>query len=135
MFKCSINRTILLMDHSLIAYLGSQPIMKLIRGLFVSRSPRHLRELAAEYSLSPSGVSDVLRRLGRLKVLTETRVGNRRCFSLNLSASEQACLKVFFSTYEQQLLEKRAIRLSQNAEKKLEWMDQAHEFYRAIKRR
>ena len=45
------------MPNSIISYLSNQPTMKIVRGLMTG--PRHLRDLAARYGLSPAGVSDI----------------------------------------------------------------------------
>jgi len=108
--------------------------MKLIRGLILSSEPRHLRDLAAQNSLSPAGVSDMLRRLSKAGVLIESWRSNRRCFSLELSASERACLELFFRNYNNSLLERRSRRFSRLARKRFEWMDEAFVFYRRVKR-
>lgn len=122
------------MSGSAIKYLGSQPIMTVLRGLMLSSRPRHIRDLASQYSFSPAGVSDIIRRLNETGVLTEVRQGNRRCFSLNLSALEAACLSDFFSIFQNALLKERSVRFSRNAADKLKWMNQAYEFYRDVKK-
>jgi len=108
--------------------------MKVIRGLLLGPEPRHIRDLAVQYSLSPAGVSDIIRRLIKVGVLTEVRRGNKRCFSLNLSEQEHECLKEYFLIFDNTLLEKRAKRFSRNAQAKLIWMDEAYPFYRGVKR-
>ncbi len=122
------------MALSIIELIGSQPLMRVIKGLFVSSQPRHLRSLAAQYSLSPAGVSDILRRLIDAGVITETWQGNRRCFALKLSPEERSSLEVFFKTLENTLLEKRSLRFSKNAAKKLTWIDESYSFYRGLKK-
>ena len=122
------------MDHSLVKYLGSQPVMKVLRGLLLAPGPRHIRDLASQYSYSPAGVSDILRRLKKVGALKEVRRGNRRCFALNVPPRDLACLKDFFHAFERALLEERAARFSRVAAKRLQWMDQAYEFYRDVKR-
>ena len=116
-------------------YLTSQPVFKIIGGLLLSSRPRHLRELAKEYDISASGVSDILRRLKDCGVLKEKREGNRRYLSLSLSSSERESLERLFNEAENQRLRERAIRFSKNAEKKLEWMDEAYKFMRQVKKR
>jgi DNA-binding MarR family transcriptional regulator len=122
------------MATSIIKYLGTQSLMRVIRGILSSSKPPHIRELAARYSLSPSGVSDIIRRLNTAGVLKEKRKGNRRGFLLDLSVEELACLRSFFLTFENTLLEERAARFSLNAPAKLNWMDEAYVFYRRVKR-
>ena len=73
------------MQNSLIAYLGAQPTLMIIKGLLQSSRPRHIRDIASQYSLSPAGASDILRRLNELGILKETSSGNRRCFSIIVS--------------------------------------------------
>ncbi len=113
--------------------LGDQPAMKLVRGLLVSKEPRHLRELATDYSLSPSGVSDILRRLGVLGVLEEAKIKNRRCFSISLPDDEAEVLSQFFRVYEARSLEERAGRLSKGAYERLSAMDEMFSFYATVK--
>ena len=121
MFEKSYN---LSMSGSLIKMLGDQPVMKLVRGLIDSNEPRHLRELASQYSLSPSGVSDILRRLSALGVLEETKVKNRRCFSLSLPGEEVEVLRQFFRIYEGRIVQERASRFSKGAYERLSAMDE-----------
>ena len=118
----------------MIKYLGSQPVMRVVRGLMLSPRPRHIRDLAAQYSFSPAGVSDILRRLRRTGLLKEVREGNRRSFSLDLPKGERDCLQMFFSIFERSLLEERVARFSRNAPEKLQWMDDAYSFYRNVKK-
>lgn len=121
------------MTQSIIKYIGSQPLMKVIRSLLLSSKPRHLRDLASSHNLSPAGVSDIIQRLDKLGVLSEVRKGNRRAFNLKLTEIERECLKKFFGVFQNCILEERAIMLSRNAAKKLKWMDEAHKFYRGVK--
>ena len=67
------------MPGSVIHHLGSQPMMQILRGLMLSPGQRHLRDLAGQYFFSPSGVSDILRRLKKAGLLSEKRAENRRC--------------------------------------------------------
>ena len=127
------------MAESVIEYLGSQPILQIVRGLMSSHNQQdphqlHLRELAGQYSLSPSGVSDILYRLKKAGVLSERRIGNRRCLALNLAEDEIACLEQLFSVYEKRIIEKRSKRFSRRAVEKLKWMDEAYAYYRNLKR-
>lgn len=108
--------------------------MRLLRGLIIGDGPRHLRELADTYALSPAGVSDIIRRLRQIGVLKEARVRNKRYFTLNLSSHEHECLKRFFADVDKSVLESRAKRFSRNAAQKLQWMDDAYKFYRNIKK-
>ena len=121
------------MPQSLITYLGSQPIFALLRGLALAPSPRHLRELARAYSLSPAGVTDILRRLKSLGVLKEARQGNKRFFSLALTLEEQRFLDGIFKGYEQQLIAERVARFSKEAPERLQWMDEAYQFFKEVK--
>ena len=107
--------------------------MKLLRGLMLSSGPMHLRELASDYSLSPAGVSDLLRRLKKLGVIREKKLGNRRGIFLNFSPHEQEGLRNFFAAIEKDFIMQRARRFDRNAMEKFEWMDEAYEFYRGLK--
>ena len=120
---------------SLISVLADQPTLKIIRGLMTSRRPRHLRDLAAQYGLSPAGVSDIIRRLLNAGVLHEEREGNRRCFRLNITEEERVCLSQFFSIYELDLVRERASSFSRGAAERLKGMDEAYSFYRKVKKR
>lgn len=99
-----------------------------------SSRPRHIRELASQYKLSPAGVSDIIRRLKEAGVLTESRQANRRKLSLKLSKLEHECLSSFFLIQQNIKLKERAARFSKNAAKKLLWMDEAYQFYHKLKR-
>jgi len=137
--KCSKNRTMWFMalsksPGSVISWLGSQPAIRIIRGLLLSPKPRHLRDLASQYELSPAGASDILRRLKKAGILKEQREGNRRCFYLNLSEEELAHLTSLFQVFERRLIEERAIKISRHAIDRLTWMDKAYKFYRGIKK-
>lgn len=122
------------MQASLIEFLGSQPLMRVVRGLLLSPQPLHVRDLAARYSLSPSGVVDIARRLKDAGVLKETRRGNKRALSLELTSAERECLKSFFRIAEISLLEERAARFGLNAQDKLRWMDEAYTYFREVRR-
>lgn len=78
-------------------------------------------------------MSDILRRLKATGAIRETRVGNRRCFSLNLTADERRCLSDFFSVFENATIQKRANRFDRIAAQRLEWMDDTFKFYRDVK--
>lgn len=123
------------MPAPLIDFLGSQPLMQVVRGLFYAPEPRHLRALAHECKLSPSGVSDILRRLSEAGLLKETRRGNRRCFVLRYSDTERAAIAAFLKAYELAFVESRARALEKRAPERLRWMNEAATFFRAVKRR
>lgn len=99
------------MSGTLIEHIASQPLMLILRGLLFNRQ-RHLRDLAKQYSLSPSGVSDIIRRSIEFGVLVDKRVGNRKCYALNISTEERAHLRNIFVTYENHALAQRATRFS-----------------------
>jgi len=122
------------MSGLLVSFLSSQPMMQIVRGLMMSSGERHLRDLASQYSLSPSGVSDILRRLKAAGVLTDKRVKNRRCFNLLLAEEERRCLHELFSIYEKKLIADRAARFSEKAVSTFEWMDEAYHFYNQLKK-
>lgn len=122
------------MKSSLIEYVAAQPLMRVIKSLLETTQPRHIRDLASQHALSPAGVSDIVRRLKAAGALKERRIGNRRCVSLNICSEEMECMRLFFTVLENTLLEKRAKTFSRTAAKKLEWMEEASEFYRDLKR-
>lgn len=121
------------MAKSLISFLLDQPAFKVIRGLLTSPKPRHLRDLASQYELSPAGVSDIIRRLKEAGVLHEQRKGNRRYFRLVLNEQERAHFESLFSIYELNVVRERASRYSRGAADKLADMDEAYSFYKKIK--
>ena len=121
------------MLNSVISHLSGQPTMKILRGLLTSPRPRHLRDLAAQYELSPSGVSDIIRRLQQSGVLKEVREKNRRCFRLSITAQEFECLKVFFAIHEINLVRQRAPHYSKHAASRLAGMDELYSFYKKAK--
>jgi DNA-binding Lrp family transcriptional regulator len=126
------------MQSSLIAHLADDLTFKVIRGLMSSAQPRHLRDLARDYRASPSGISDIVRRLRKAGVLEETREGNRLLFSLRIDPLEKECLEQFFKLYERQRILQRAQRKNARSERllaKLEAMDEMYTFYRKAKRR
>jgi DNA-binding MarR family transcriptional regulator len=108
--------------------------MQVLRRLMLSHGQRHLRDLAKDSSLSPAGVSDILRRFKEVGALSEKRVGNRRCLRLKLSDEERDCLKAFFLVQEHTVLRQRSSRFSQGASERLKWMDETYEFYHRIKK-
>ena len=122
------------MSGSLADYICSLPLLRVTKSLAFASRPRHLRDLASEHSLSPSGVNDILRRLKKAGVLREKRVGNKRYLSLDLHPEELECLRNLFQISEYASLEKRARRFSKGAAEKLEWMDEAFKFYRKVKK-
>jgi DNA-binding GntR family transcriptional regulator len=119
---------------SVFSWLGSQPAIQIIRGLLLSPKPRHLRDLASQYELSPAGASDILRRLKKAGILKEFREGNRRCFALNVSKEELVHLTDLFELFERRLIEDRAARLNKDAIERFKWMDEAYQFYRGVKK-
>jgi|GEM_PF-1402110 len=126
------------MDSSLIAYLAEGLQFQILRGLLTSPRPRHLRELAREYRASPAGVSDIISRLKKAKVLVEERQGNRRLFSLRIAEDERACLSEFYKLYELRRVRQRADRINRDSARmvaKLRDMDEMYSFYRKEKRR
>ena len=123
------------MSHSIITYLVDQPFMMVLRGLLLSSTPRHLRDLSAQYSISPAGVSDILRRLKNQGVLKELRVKNKKCYLLDLPEDEKACLRELFLISQKTQIEQRAIRFSRGALAKFTWMDQARDYSRQVKRK
>jgi DNA-binding MarR family transcriptional regulator len=122
------------MSSELIHHLCGQPMMQIIRRLLMGPAEPHLRDLAKTSSLSIAGVSDILRRLKELGILTERRIGNRRCLRLHISAEEAESLNALFRVYAHTALQKRSARFNQNALEKLRWMDQTYEFYSKIKK-
>ena len=120
---------------SIIFFLAEKPVFKIIRGLLTSSAPRHLRDLASQYNLSPAGVSDILGRLKSAGVLAEKRRGNRKYFRLRISDSERECLSDFFSVYELELVRKRVPHYDLIAAARLAEMDEAYIFYKRAKRR
>ena len=109
--------------------------MRVVRGLLNSPQPRHLRALSSEYSLSPSGVSDILRRLGDAGLTRESRRGNRRYFALKIDPPEREALEAFLKAYENVLIAKRVPLFEKRAAEKLAWMDEAYKFYRGVKKK
>ncbi len=122
------------MSSRLLTLLGEQPLMRIVRGLLLNPEPLHIRELASRYALSPAGVSDIARRLKKAGVLKAVHIGNKRCLSLALSDDEKDCLRQFFKIASRSTLEKRASAFSKTAKEKLNWMDEAFEFYRTVKK-
>lgn len=121
------------MPQSVISYLVDQPFMTILRALLLSSRPRHLRELSAQFALSPSGVSDILRRMRTLGILREVRIKNRRCFSVELPKEEAEYLKAIFSYYQTQMLKQRSLRFRDQALKKFAWIDEAQQYTRQLK--
>jgi DNA-binding MarR family transcriptional regulator len=122
------------MAHSLLQYLADQPLMTIVRALLHSSDPRHLRDLANQHSISPAGVSDILRRLKQLGVLKEYKRGNRRCVALDISDHERSILTNLFSAYQVAALERRAKTFSRRALKKFIWIDEARSYARDLPR-
>lgn len=116
-------------------HLCSLALLKVTKSLAFSSRPRHVRDLAAELSLSPSGVEDILRRLKKAGVLKEKRESNRRYVSLDLNSDELECLFKLFEISTRTTLELRAKRLSIGAAEKIQWMDEVYEFYSKLKGR
>lgn len=129
---------IIIMSSSLITYLAEGLQFQILRGLLTSSCPRHLRELAREYGASPVGVSDIIDRLKKAKVLVEERQGNRRLFSLRIAEDERSCLSDLFKLYELRRVRKRADRINRDSARiiaKLSDMDEMYSFYRKGTRR
>ena len=121
------------MDLSLTAYLGQQPLFKILRGLRMHNGPIHLRGLAHRYELSPAGVSDILNRLATLGLLQESESGNRRYFTLNLSPDDQRFLDQYITFHEKQLITERTERFQRRATEKFAWMDEAFIYFRQLR--
>jgi DNA-binding MarR family transcriptional regulator len=107
--------------------------MTILRGLLLSSKPRHLRDLSAQYLISPAGVSDIIRRLSALGILRENRDKNKIGYTLICSDTEAQCLKNMFLIYQRTQLEQRSVRFSKNAIDKFKWIDESAEFYRQIR--
>ena len=75
-----------------------------------------------------------MRRLKKLGVLQEKKFGNKRQFSLYITPQENECLRLLFQVSKKNDLEKRALRFSKHAAKKLAWMDEAYIFYSKLKK-
>lgn len=126
------------MSSSLIAYLAEGLQFQILRGLLTSARPRHLRELAREYGASPAGVSDIISRLKKAKVLVEQRQGNRRLVSLRIAEEERKCLSDLFKLYELRRVRQRAQRINRDSARmiaKLCDMDEMYSFYRKGRQR
>ena len=84
------------MSSTLLEYLGNQAQMKVIHAFLASDKPRYLRELVSVCLLSPGGVSDILKRLKSLDLLTESKQANRKYYELNFSDEEREVLQKLF---------------------------------------
>lgn len=124
---------IILMKNSLIELVAEQPLMKVVKSLLVNLEPLHLREVAVQCRLSVSGTADILRRLSELKLVSFQRQKNRKYYSLNISDGERFVLNEMFSFYDRCFIRKRASQISVNALEKIEWQEEACEFYDAMK--
>lgn len=122
------------MAESLAKHLGEQPLIAVLRALFLSVKPLHIRGLAAQTSLSPAGVWDIIRRLREWGVLVESARGNRRFFLLVPSARSTPGLAELFAASEQAFLRERAKILSRGAAKRFAWMEEALSYSRVLKR-
>ena len=120
-------------SNSLILYLVNQPFMTVLRGLLVSSKPRHIRDLSAQYLISPAGVSDIIRRLSSLGIVAESKDKNKIGYTLICSDNETQCLKDLFLVYQRSQLAQRALRFSKSALNKFKWIDESAEFYQQIK--
>ena len=123
-----------MMQRSLIKLLGDQAVMRVIGSLVKSSKPLHTRSLSARNSLSPAGVSDIIRRLKQAGLLKQSKRKNAKCFTLDIKRAEIECLKSFFAAYQIACLEARAAVLSRTALAKLSWMDESYIFYKRLKR-
>ncbi len=121
------------MKKSLINYLCEQPLMKVLRSFVLVSQPRYIRELAAQHSLSPAGVADIIGRLKKTGVLRQKKEKNRLCYFLDVSVEEMLCLRALFSQDQVYRLEKRACRFRGRAGQRFKWMAQASEVAQAIK--
>lgn len=111
------------------------PGLRLLRGLLTSNRPRHLRDLAEQYDLSPAGTWDVLRRLQEAGIVAETMIGNKRCFNVQADSEERIMLEQLFRLYEGELIRQRAPRFNKRAAARLKHMDEMYRFYRRQKKR
>ena len=126
------------MERFLVSYLTQDLTLKIVHGLFCGGAPRHLRDLARDYNASPSGVSDVIKRLKKAGVLHETKHGNRHLLTLKVTEQERAALLVLFKVQESQRVLMRAERINKHPERvanKLRDMDEMYTFYRSAKSR
>lgn len=123
------------MSSSLSQYICDAPFMKVLRGLYCSSKPRHLRDLTRSYDLSPGGVSDILRRLDHLQLVKMVKVKNRKYYTLQVTKEEENLLSVLFASYERALVLERRERFQKRAAQKLEWMDEAYRFFKNVKQK
>ncbi|RMG39837.1 MAG: ArsR family transcriptional regulator [Candidatus Dadabacteria bacterium] len=119
------------MSRYLFEYIGNLATLRVLRAL--SYSSCHLRELAALTSLSPAGVSDILRRLTSFGLVSEHRHGKRKVFELQVDNQERKYLQEFFRLYEESWLKRRSAEFSLNAQEKLNWMDESLSFFKEVK--
>lgn len=122
------------MNAPLLSFLTDQPLLTVVRGLFYSAGPKHLREIASDAELSPAGVSDILRRLDAAGVLEVSQQANRKNFSLLVSTEEADILENFFKLQSRAFLKKRAEQFSKAAPAKMKWMEEAYDYVHTIKR-
>lgn len=123
------------MQDSLATYLCSSPFLRVLRCLYYYKKPVHLRELVRSHGISPGGVSDILRRLGAMDLVTMTKEGNRKYYELNTSAEEDAILDALFKAYERSYVTNRKLQLERDAHEKLLWMDETYEFFKDAKQK
>lgn len=117
----------------LTSYLLNQPLFSILRTLYLSSKPLHLREIAARNRLSPSGSWDIMRRLKEQGLVSETRNKNKRYFLLTIAEDDKKLLSSLFFNYEKLFIKKRAEKISLNAQAKLSWIDEAYTFYKKQK--
>lgn len=123
------------MDYGLSKCLASMPAIKVVRALTLGAHPMCLRELVSVCGLSVGGVADILRRLSNSGILSSHRVGNRKCYELQISDRERALMQELETLYDESQLKERAVRFGKNAAEKLKWMDETYSFFQEVKER
>lgn len=135
MFEISYTNS---MFNSLLLYLFDDLTLQIIRGLLIDPTPRHIRGLARDYSASPAGVSDIVRRLKAIGVVQERTDKNRRQLSVTVEDREKRVFLKLFAEYERHRVVRRALLMNQQSnllQQKLHDMDELYRFHRRAKKR
>ena len=122
-----------IMLNNLSLFIGNQALFKVIRVIYQSSAPCHLREISRRLSLSASSVSDIIKSLKKIKIVQETKIKNKKYYQLNLSKNEEGWLKLLFEAHQNARISERSLSISKIALERLAWIDQAKEYSEKIK--
>jgi len=105
-------------------FLIKQPWARVLKSLVLSNDGLCLREIAEFSDVSVAGVQDVLRRFTESEMVTMSRSGNKKLFSLCLNSKEFSMLESLFLEERREIVARRAEKFSSKKKEAIDWIDE-----------